>query len=125
MSPDPSPRNSSTGDPGGLNLCAYANNDPVNQNDPSGLGSAPKSVSFDGGGYGCVSTGLVPTGGAIDASNACPPGMTIAYDRGGGCGLSGTGMTAMGEQSIRNGALLKSGTLFPNPRDLALSGQNE
>ena len=30
----------------------------------------------------------------------------------------------MTEQSIRNGALLKSGTLSPNPWDLALSGQN-
>ena len=63
-------------------------------------------------------------GGAIDASNACPPGMTIAYDRGGGSGLSGTGMITMSEQSIRNGAMLKPGTLFPNPWDLTLSGQN-
>ena len=30
----------------------------------------------------------------------------------------------MDEQSIRNGALLKSGTLSPNPWDLTLSGQN-
>ena len=33
-------------------------------------------------------------------------------------------MTTMSEQSIRNGALLKSGTLSPNPWDLTLSGQN-
>ena len=30
----------------------------------------------------------------------------------------------MHEQSIRNGALPKSGTLSPNPWDLTLSGQN-
>jgi hypothetical protein len=34
-------------------------------------------------------------------------------------------MTTMSEQSIRNGALLKSGTLSPNPWDLTLSGQND
>ena len=33
-------------------------------------------------------------------------------------------MTTMSEQSIRNGALLKSGTPSPNPWDLTLSGQN-
>ena len=69
-------------EPESFNRYAYAANDPVNLKDSDGM--APTSVSFDGGGYGCVSTGLVPTGGAIDASNACPPGMTIGYDRGGG-----------------------------------------
>ena len=33
-------------------------------------------------------------------------------------------MTAMDEQSIRKGALLKSGTPSPNPWDLTPSGQN-
>ena len=38
--------------------------------------------------------------------------------------LAGTKLTTMTEQSIRNGALLNSGTLSPNPWDLTLSGQN-
>ena len=38
--------------------------------------------------------------------------------------MAGTRLNPMTEQSIRNGALLKSGTLSPNPWDLALSGQN-
>ena len=41
-----------------------------------------------------------------------------------GCDLPGTGMTTMAEQS-GNDALLKSGTLSPNPWDLTLSGQND
>src|ERR1039457_1324190 len=34
-------------------------------------------------------------------------------------------MTTMTEQSIRNGSLLNSGTLSPNPWDLTHSGQND
>jgi hypothetical protein len=38
--------------------------------------------------------------------------------------MAGTKLSPMSEQSIRNRALLKSGTLSPNPWNLTLSGQN-
>src|ERR1022692_2967825 len=41
-----------------------------------------------------------------------------------GSDMAGTGLNPMTEQSIRNGDLLNSGTLSPNPWDLTLSGQN-
>jgi len=39
--------------------------------------------------------------------------------------MAGTKLNPMTKQSIRNGALLHSGTLSPNPWDLTLSGQND
>ena len=47
------------------------------------------------------------------------PGRTIKLT-----GLVGARMTPMARPVIRNGALLNSGTLSPNPWDLTLSGQN-
>jgi hypothetical protein len=38
--------------------------------------------------------------------------------------MAGTGLNPMTEHSIKNRALLKSGTLSPNPWNLTLSGQN-
>jgi RHS repeat-associated protein len=70
------------GTPSSWNRFAYAWGDPVNLNDPDGL--LPGSVEYEGGGgFGCVSTPFLPGASTGDASNACPPGMTMSYSRGG------------------------------------------
>jgi hypothetical protein len=64
--------------PSSWNRYAYTWGDPINLNDPDGR--LPANIGFEGG-FGCVPTGFFSSSG-VDASNACPPGMVVSYNRG-------------------------------------------
>ncbi|MFN7919436.1 MAG: RHS repeat-associated core domain-containing protein [Bryobacteraceae bacterium] len=74
-SPDPGPAVSAS--PQSWNRYSYGATDPVNFNDPDGR--LPASVSFGENGFGCVASPFGSSGGAVDASSPCPPGMQTVY----------------------------------------------
>jgi RHS repeat-associated protein len=76
LSPDPGPYNPT--DPGSWNRYTYGANDPVNNNDSSGM--LPANVGYEGSAMACVPDPL-STLWLVDASNACPPGFRPDYSR--------------------------------------------